>query len=100
MRASLDRVRDEMLKAFGRVDIVVCAAGMTKRVPTLEMDEADWHRIIDTNLTGTLRAYRAFAPTMIARGRGRLIGIASLSSFVGLHEVAAYTAPASPASPG
>jgi len=91
-RASLDRVHDEMLEAFGRVDIVVCAAGVTKRVPTLDMDEADWHRIIETNLTGTLRAYRAFVPTMIAQKHGRLIGIASISSFVGLHEVAAYGA--------
>ena len=41
--------------------------GVTKRVPTLDMDEADWHRIIETNLTGTLRAYRAFVPTMIAQ---------------------------------
>ena len=64
------------------------------------MDDADWQRIIDTNLTGTLRAYKAFAPSMIAQRRGRLIGIASLSSFVGLHEVAAYTAPASRRSPG
>jgi NAD(P)-dependent dehydrogenase (short-subunit alcohol dehydrogenase family) len=91
-RGSLDQVREKMLETFGRVDIVVCAAGVTKRVPTLEMDEADWHRIVETNLTGTLRAYRAFAPSMIAQRSGRLIGIASISSFVGLHEVAAYGA--------
>ena len=56
------------------------------------MDDADWSRIIETNLTGTMRACRAFAPPMIARGRGRIITIASLASFVGLFEVAAYTA--------
>ena len=54
--------------------------------------EADWQRIIDTNLTGTLRTYQVFAPPMIARESGRLIGIASLASFVGLQEVSAYTA--------
>jgi NAD(P)-dependent dehydrogenase (short-subunit alcohol dehydrogenase family) len=91
-RESLERVHAETMKAFGRVDIVLCAAGITKRVPTLDMDEADWQRILETNLTGTLRAYRAFVPTMIKQKSGRLIGIASLSSFVGLHEVAAYGA--------
>ena len=89
---SLARLRDACLAAFGAVDIVVAAAGITKRVPTLEMAEADWHAILDTNLTGTLRTYQVFAPPMIERGFGRLIGIASLGSFLGLFEVAAYTA--------
>ena len=91
-RESLERVHAVVIESLGRVDIVVCAAGITKRVPTLEMDEADWQRILETNLTGTLRAYRAFVPSMIAQRSGRLIGIASISSFVGLHEVAAYGA--------
>jgi NAD(P)-dependent dehydrogenase (short-subunit alcohol dehydrogenase family) len=74
------------------VDIVVAAAGVTKRVPTVEMSDDDWQTILDTNLTGMMRTYRTFAPPMIARRRGRLIGIASLGSYLGLHEVAAYTA--------
>ena len=75
------------------MDILVAAAGVTKRVPTRRRwTTSDWSRIIDTNLTGTMRACRAFAPPMIARGRGRIITIASLASFVGLFEVAAYTA--------
>jgi NAD(P)-dependent dehydrogenase (short-subunit alcohol dehydrogenase family) len=90
--ASLERARDAVLAAFGQVDVLVCCAGITKRVPTLEMADEDWQRILDVNVTGTLRAFRAFAPAMIARGRGRLIAIGSLSSFVGLHEVSAYTA--------
>jgi len=91
-RGSVERFRDAVLDAFGRADIVVSAAGITRRVATLEMDEDDWQRILDVNLTGTLRVYRAFAPSMIANGHGRLIGIASLTSYVGLLEVAAYTA--------
>lgn len=90
--AALNGLRDAVLAAFGQVDIVLCAAGTTRRAPTLEMDIADWQHIIDVNLTGTLRAFKAFAPHMIARGSGRLIAIASLSSFVGLQEVSAYTA--------
>jgi NAD(P)-dependent dehydrogenase (short-subunit alcohol dehydrogenase family) len=90
--ASLAALHDTVHAALGSVDIVLSCAGITRRAPTLEMDTAEWQRIIDVNLTGTLRAYKAFAKGMIARRRGRLIGIASLSSFVGLQEVSAYTA--------
>jgi NAD(P)-dependent dehydrogenase (short-subunit alcohol dehydrogenase family) len=90
--ASLRALGDACLAAFGKVDIVVAAAGVTKRVATVEMSEADWNHILETNLTGMLRTYRAFAPSMIARKHGRLIGIGSIASFVGLLEVAAYTA--------
>lgn len=90
--SSLASMRDAVVEQFGRVDIVVTAAGTTRRGPTLEMDTAEWQRVLDVNLLGTLRAYRAFAPGMIDRGWGRLIGIGSLSSFVGLQEVSAYTA--------
>ena len=88
---SIARLRDACLAEFGVIDIVVAAAGITKRVPTVHMSDADWQSIIDTNLTGMMRTYRAFAPAMIARGSGRLIGIASIASMVGLYEVAAYT---------
>src|SRR5206468_2969275 len=82
--ASLRACRDAALSAYKKVDIVVAAAGITKRVPTLEMDETDWAAILDTNVTGMFRTYQTFAPPMIARGAGRMIGIASLASFVGL----------------
>jgi NAD(P)-dependent dehydrogenase (short-subunit alcohol dehydrogenase family) len=90
--ASLARVRDACLAELGGIDIVVCAAGITKRVPTLAMDDADWQRIIDTNVSGTMRACRVFGAPMLERGRGRIIAIASIASFVGLLEVAAYVA--------
>jgi NAD(P)-dependent dehydrogenase (short-subunit alcohol dehydrogenase family) len=91
-RASLTAARDAVLKAFGQVDAVIYCAGVNKKMATLDMSDEDWQRIIDTNLTGAVRTYQVFAAPMIARGAGRLIGIASLSSFVGLHEVSAYTA--------
>ena len=90
--ASLQRLREACVAALGHVDIVVAAAGVTRRVATLEMTDADWSQILETNLTGMLRTYQTFAPGMIAQRRGRLIGIGSLASFVGLMEVAAYTA--------
>jgi NAD(P)-dependent dehydrogenase (short-subunit alcohol dehydrogenase family) len=89
---SLQAFRDACLNAFGKIDIVVAAAGTTKRTKSLEVDEHEWQRIMDTNITGMMRTYQTFAPSMIARGSGRLIGIGSISSFVGLMEVAAYTA--------
>lgn len=90
--ASLQRLRDDCLSAFGHVDIVVCAAGTTKRMKSVDMPYDEWQRIIDTNISGMWRAYQTFAPPMLERKHGRLIGIGSISSFVGLHEVAAYSA--------
>src|SRR5450631_1209529 len=91
-RESLDKLLKACLDAFGKVDIMVSAAGITKRAPTLEFSEADWNRIMDTNLSGTLRACQVFGRHMIERGYGRIINIASLSSFVALYQVAAYSA--------
>jgi NAD(P)-dependent dehydrogenase (short-subunit alcohol dehydrogenase family) len=90
--AELERVRQACVDTFGRLDICVYAAGTTKRVPTLEMTEADWTRVMDTNVTGMFRTCQVFGREMVARGSGRIIAIGSLSSFVGLFEVAAYVA--------
>src|SRR5437660_4578287 len=91
-RDSLQRLLEETVKAFGKVDILVNSAGRTKRAPTLDFPEADWNDIIETNLTGTLRACQVFGRHMIERGYGRIINIASLSTFVALFDVAAYSA--------
>ena len=68
--ASLERLRNSMLETLGGLDILVCAAGITKRVPTLEMADDDWGRIIDTNLTGTLRSCQVFGRQMVKQGSG------------------------------
>jgi NAD(P)-dependent dehydrogenase (short-subunit alcohol dehydrogenase family) len=91
-RASLERVLDASLAAFGKVDILVNSAGRTKRLPTLEQTEAEWTEILETNLTGVLRACQIFGRHMVDRRYGRIINIASLTSFVAFHEVAAYSA--------
>ena len=91
-RASLQKVLDQTIKAFGKVEILVNCAGRTKRAPTLDFSEDDWSDIFETNLTGTLRACQVFGRHMIERGYGRIINIASLSTFVALFEVAAYSA--------
>jgi NAD(P)-dependent dehydrogenase (short-subunit alcohol dehydrogenase family) len=91
-RGSLDDALRATMDAFGRVDILVNCAGITKRTPTLDVSDAEWDSIIETNLTGTLRACQVFGRQMLAAGYGRIVNIGSLSSFVGLFEVAAYTA--------
>jgi len=91
-RESLDKLLKACLDAFGKVDILVNAAGITKRAPTLDYPEADWNRIMETNLTGTLRACQIFGRHMIERSYGRIINIASMGTFLALFEVAAYSA--------
>jgi NAD(P)-dependent dehydrogenase (short-subunit alcohol dehydrogenase family) len=89
-RPSLVAARDAVLKEFGKIDILVNAAGITKRGATLDFSEEDWDRILQVNITGTLRGCQIFGAPMLEPGQGRIINIGSLSSYVGLLEVAAY----------
>lgn len=91
-RASLETLLAKSIERFGKVEIMINCAGRTKRVPTLDLPEEDWNAILETNLTGTLRAAQVFGRHMVGRGYGRIVNIASLSSFVALFEVAAYGA--------
>ncbi len=90
--ATLKHLLDETVKAFGQVQILVNCAGRTRRAPTLDVSDQEWNDILETNLTGTLRACRVFGRHMIERKYGRIVNIGSIGSFVALYEVAAYTA--------
>jgi NAD(P)-dependent dehydrogenase (short-subunit alcohol dehydrogenase family) len=91
-RKSLVALRDAVVARHGKIDVLVNCAGRTKKVPTLEMSDEDWSAILETNLTGTLRACQVFGAHMLERGYGRIINIASLSTFVALFQTAAYSA--------
>src|SRR3984885_14129404 len=91
-RASLQHLHDATLSCFGHIDILVNSAGITKRIPTLDCSEEQWQSIMNVNLTGTLGACQIFGETMLNQKNGRVINIASLSTFVAFHEVAAYGA--------
>jgi len=91
-RASLQRLLDLTIQGLKKVDILVNSAGRTKRAPTLEFEEGDWNEILETNLTGVLRACQVFGRHMLERRYGRIINIASLASFVALYEVGCYSA--------
>jgi NAD(P)-dependent dehydrogenase (short-subunit alcohol dehydrogenase family) len=91
-RASIDALRDKVVKELGRVDILVNAAGQIFRKPTVAITEPEWNNLLDVNLTGTLRACQSFFEPLVSSGRGRVVNIASLNSYVSFFEVAAYAA--------
>ncbi len=91
-RDSLQDLLDQTVGDLGKVDILINCAGTTKRTPTLDLSDDEWNMIMETNLTGTLRGCQVFGRHMIENGYGRIINIASLSTFVSLYEVAAYAA--------
>ena len=89
-RESVDQLREAVMAKFGRVDILVNSAGITLKKPTVDISEKEWAMVLDTNLTGTLRACQSFHPVLKVSGRGRVINVASLASFLAFHQVAAY----------
>jgi NAD(P)-dependent dehydrogenase (short-subunit alcohol dehydrogenase family) len=91
-RASLDQLLKKCIGEFGKIDILVNSAGKTKRTPTIDVGDEEWTDILNTNVTGTLRACQIFGRHMLENKYGRIVNIASLSSFVALYEVAAYSA--------
>lgn len=91
-RATLEKLKDAVLARFEKVDILINCAGRTKRTPTLDVSEEEWNAIVECNLTGTLRGCQIFGRHMLERGYGRIVNIASLTTFLGFKDVAAYGA--------
>lgn len=91
-RSSLEDLLAQTLAAFGKTDILINCAGKIKRAPTVDFPEDLWDDIMNTNVTGTLRACQIFGRHMLERGSGRIVNIASLNTFVSLREVTAYAA--------
>jgi NAD(P)-dependent dehydrogenase (short-subunit alcohol dehydrogenase family) len=91
-RGSLEDLCNSVISSFGRIDILVNSAGVTKRIPTIDCPEELWNSIMDVNLTGTLRTCQIFGRPMLEQRYGRIINIASLSTFVAFRDVAAYGA--------
>jgi NAD(P)-dependent dehydrogenase (short-subunit alcohol dehydrogenase family) len=89
---SLQTLHDHVYSSFGKIDILVNAAGITLRQPTIDCSEQDWSEILDVNLTGTLRACQIFGKTMLMQKKGAIVNIASLATFVAFRDVAAYGA--------
>jgi gluconate 5-dehydrogenase len=73
------------------VDILVNNAGIQLRKPMLELSTAEWRKVIDTNLTSAFVVGREAGRRMVARGRGKVINIGSLTSELARATVAPYT---------
>jgi gluconate 5-dehydrogenase len=82
----------DALDAFGRIDVLVNNAGTNIRKPILEMVEADWDEVIDTNLKGIFFTAQAVARGMVERRAGKIINVSSIFGSVGFPRVAAYAA--------
>lgn len=79
-------------RELGPVDVLVANAGIQVFAPLLEMNDAQWHDVIDTNLTGTANTVRAFAPAMAERRQGAIIVTASGQGKKGFRHGASYAA--------
>jgi NAD(P)-dependent dehydrogenase (short-subunit alcohol dehydrogenase family) len=90
-RESIDQLRDAIVSHLGAVDILVNSAGQTFRKPINDVSESEWNDLMDVNLNGTLRACQSFYKPLTDHGRGRIVNIASLASYLGFMEVSAYT---------
>jgi NAD(P)-dependent dehydrogenase (short-subunit alcohol dehydrogenase family) len=89
-RKSVDSFSAAVVKELGGVDILVNAAGRMSKTLLKDIAESEWNGVQDSNVTGVLRACQAFYSPLRDSGRGRIINIASLNSFVSLNGVAAY----------
>jgi len=89
---SIDRAVKKAVDLFGGLHILVNSAGVMLRKPTFELDPADFNRIYDTHVTGSLRAAKAAGHIFREQHQGCIINLASISSFVDLVEVTSYAA--------
>ena len=90
--ADCKRLMDATLEAFGRIDTLVNNAGVNFVKPTLEMNEADWDRVVNVDLKGTFLCSRYALEAMVAQGSGNIINIASVHTVATLPAAAPYAA--------
>jgi len=92
VRTEVQRAVDIMLDQMGRIDVLVNSAGITKRIPSLDVTDETWDQILDVNINGTWNTCQIVGRVMRKQGYGRIVNIASLASFVSVHEAAPYCA--------
>ncbi|HTS14798.1 MAG TPA: SDR family NAD(P)-dependent oxidoreductase [Candidatus Sulfotelmatobacter sp.] len=90
--AAAEALVARVLDRFGRVDGLVNNAGLTQVGPFLEIEPATWEALIRTDLTGAFHTCRAVLPSMVARGSGAIVNVASRLGQIGMAETAAYSA--------
>ena len=90
--AEAERLIDAVIDRFGRIDGLVNNAGKTQVGPFLSIDPAEWDEVIRTDLTAAFHTIRAVLPSMVERGSGSIVNIASRLGQMGVTETAAYSA--------
>ncbi len=90
--STIHDVVDRVMQEYGRIDILVNAAGTQARKPILEMKEEDWETVESLNLKAVYFCSQAVAPHMIDQGKGKIINICSLTSTIGIANVSVYAA--------
>lgn len=91
-RAAVDALVAQALRETRRIDIVVNNAGVFVWKPLADLEEAEWQRVLDTNLKASYLLIRAALPSLVASGRGRILNISSIHGTVGAANVAAHCA--------
>ncbi|BCB88786.1 short-chain dehydrogenase [Phytohabitans suffuscus] len=81
-RVDVDRVVGEIVAGMGGVDILVNNAGVCVHAPALEVTEADWAEVVDTNVSGVWHCCQAFGKHMAGRGGGTIVNIGSISGLI------------------
>jgi NAD(P)-dependent dehydrogenase (short-subunit alcohol dehydrogenase family) len=79
-RESVEAMVEQVMRQFGRIDVLVNNAGWDKSGPFVDSDPADWDRIIAINLYGVLHTSKAVLPIMAAQGAGSVVNLASAGS--------------------
>jgi len=91
--AAVEAAAKASAAALGKVDVLVCSAGITgATVPVHEFPIDSWQRVIDINLNGLFYCNRAVVPLMLANGYGRIVNIASVAGKEGNPNASAYSA--------
>jgi 2-deoxy-D-gluconate 3-dehydrogenase len=91
-KAACEALVAEAVARFGRLDVVVNNAGTTVRKPPQAVTEAEWHHVIDTNLTSAFLLSQAAYPELVRAGGGKIINIGSLASIFGMPHNVPYAA--------
>ena len=90
--AAVEQLIDKTLDQFGDVDVLVNSAGIDILATVVETEPARWHRVMDVNLASVYRTCRFAIPSMMRRGAGAIVNVASLQGMYGWPHYAAYAA--------
>jgi len=91
-KSEVEMMVEKTLERFGKINILVCGAGINRRAPSEDFSEKDWDDVINVNLKGVFLCNQAVGRVMIKQGGGKIINIASTNSVVGSLNAPAYAA--------